>query len=324
MIYSRESQKWHRLTGGHWPRAKQTCHRSADSRALLSFINIWALDEEKFHLKHLQETNMHEYGRYILELLSTLQLRHGTAWLAGYDFPVLIRNKSGRPLLFLARAVLRIRKSTHSDSLHYDMDGLLRTLQARAMLGILEHRVRVYLVELRVGVKSVIKKGQLRSVLRLFRLLGVRGKCDSTHVDVLNMLISACRTGEPSVTVDAATLDAIPRLSVVVQCLRTSLQCLMDRVPRSLADAPVHQRVCWHCKTVVDTPLQKCASCKRARYCSRLCQVADWREHQPACKTAARLLDRELIEAVKMRAVREGETWGSVLCERIGRRLQQS
>ena len=320
MIYLCESKKWKLLTGAH--RAKLTSHRSADGRFLLSYINLWASDEEKSHLKHLQSTHMCEYKRYLIELVTTtLQLRFGTAWLAGFDSPVMIRNQGRRPLLYLARAVLRIRVTQHADTLQYDLDGLLRTLQARAMLGILEHRMRVYLVELQVGVKSVIKKGQLRSVLRQLRLWGVRGRCDSTHVDVLNLLISACRTGKPSVSVDLATLDAIPRLNVV-KCPRSSLQCYMDRVPRSLAHAPVHPRACWHCKKVADTPLRKCAGCKRARYCGRVCQLAGWGEHQSVCKIASNFLNSELIGAVKLSDVRVGATWGSVLRDRIGQRQQ--
>ena len=169
MIYSCESKKWKRLTGAHRdmqihhssaPPAKRSPLTSADLRCLLSLIKLWASYEEKFHLRHLYSTKMHEYKRYLFELVTTtLRLRHGTAWLPGFESPVVIRNKTGRPLLLLARAVLRIRNSQHADSFQYDIDGLLRGLQARAMLGILEHRVRVYLVELQLGVKSVITLG---------------------------------------------------------------------------------------------------------------------------------------------------------------------
>ena len=126
MIYSCESKTWKRLTSAHCakqpsyrsaPRAEQTSERSADSRALLAYINIWASDEEKLHLKHLQETNIHEFRSYILEVVTTLQMREGTDWLAGYNCPVIIRKKSRRPLLCLARAVLRIRTTLHPDSL---------------------------------------------------------------------------------------------------------------------------------------------------------------------------------------------------------------
>ena len=156
---------------------------SADSRALLAYLNIWAADEEKLNLKHLQVTNMHEFRSYMLEVMPTLQMRQGTDWLAGYNCPVIIRKKSKRPLLCLARAVLRIRTTMHPDSFDYDMDGLLRTLQARVMVGILENRTRVYLSELRLGVKSVIKKIEIRSVLLSLRIWCVRGKCDSTYGD---------------------------------------------------------------------------------------------------------------------------------------------
>ena len=84
MIYSCESKTWKRLTSAHCakqpsyrsaPRAEQTSERSADSRALLAYINIWASDEEKLHLKHLQETNIHEFRSYILEVVTMVMMR---------------------------------------------------------------------------------------------------------------------------------------------------------------------------------------------------------------------------------------------------------
>ena len=106
MIYSCESKTCKRLTSAHCAkqpsyrsalRAEHTSEMSADSRALLAYLNIWAADEEKLNLKHLQVTNMHEFRSYMLEVMPTLQMRQGTDWLAGYNCPVIIRKKSKRP-----------------------------------------------------------------------------------------------------------------------------------------------------------------------------------------------------------------------------------
>ena len=131
---------------------------AANSRVLLAYVNIWASDEEKSHLKHLRQTNVNEFSSYLLEVMPTLQMRQGTDWLAAYNCPVIIRKESKRPLVWLARAVLRIRTTMHADCLDYDMDGLLRTLRARVMVGILENRMRVYLQQLRLRVKFVIRR----------------------------------------------------------------------------------------------------------------------------------------------------------------------
>ena len=133
------------------------------------------------------------------------------------------------------------------------------------------------------------------------------------------MLVSACRTGTQKLAVNLATLETIPNLSVD-KCVGTEVQRYMDRMPRTLANAPVHKQVCWHCKNVVESPLRKCGDCKRARYCSRECQMEDWGEHQRACQTIASFLNRELIEGVMFSEVSVHETWGSFLREHIGQR----
>ncbi len=59
--------------------------------------------------------------------------------------------------------------------------------------------------------------------------------------------------------------------------------------------------VCWHCRrhrdraaaaAIAETPTSRgqlllCGKCKRARYCSRHCQSADWESHKPTCVAAA-------------------------------------
>ena len=331
MIYSCQSKTWKRLTSAHSAtqllyrsasRAEQTSQRSAGSGALRAYINTWASDEEKLVLKHLRGTNVHENRSHFQGLLTTLQMREGAVWLAGYNCPVIIRKKSRRPLLGLCRAVLRIRTTVHPDCIAYDMDGLLRTLQARAMLGILENRIRGYLSELRFGVKSFIKKTQVRYVLRILRFWGVRGKCDSAYGEVLKMLVFSCKTGSQRVVVNLDTLATIPSLTVDTRS-GTELQRYMDRMPRTLANAPVHKQVCWHCKNVVESPLRKCAGCKRARYCSRICQVEGWGDHQRACLAVASFLSRQLIEGVMFDEVSVHQTWGSFLPEHIDQRLKK-
>mmetsp|Transcript_15160 Transcript_15160/g.25267 ORF Transcript_15160/g.25267 Transcript_15160/m.25267 type:complete len:423 (-) Transcript_15160:287-1555(-) len=39
---------------------------------------------------------------------------------------------------------------------------------------------------------------------------------------------------------------------------------------------------CYHCNDRLK-PLNTCAACKRARYCSRECQAADWKKHKKEC-----------------------------------------
>ena len=45
-------------------------------------------------------------------------------------------------------------------------------------------------------------------------------------------------------------------------------------------------RVCENCDKET-SKMQKCSRCRLVRYCSRDCQLADWKEHKKACKKAA-------------------------------------
>ena len=334
MIYSCESKTWKRLTSAHCARrafytsVSSGVHdhkTSVDIRRLFAYIDIWASDEEKLRLKGLRGTSFHEQDSGMLGLMMNLQMREATDWLDGYDFPVVVRKERkhdfpvGRPLLVLARVVKRIRTTLHSNVLAYDMDGLLRTLRARVILGILEQRARVYLFELQIGVKSFIKKPQLDLMLRVLRCWGFRGKCEAGYGEVLKLLVSACKRDTPSVTVDLGTFATIPALTVDKR-FGTGLQRYVGRMPRALANAPVHKQVCWHCKNVVESRLRKCADCKRARYCGRKCQAEAWGWHQRACSAVACFLSRELILGVMFDEVSVHETWGSFLPEHIQRR----
>ena len=292
---------------------------AANSRVLLAYVNIWASDEEKSHLKHLRQTNMNEFSSYLLEVMPTLQMRQGTDWLEAYNCPVIIRKESKRPLVGLARAVLRIRTTMHADCLDYDMDGLLRTLRARVMVGILEHRMRVYLKQLRLRLKFVIQETEVSTVASALRIWGVRGKCEEIHGQVLWMLVDSCRTGRQILAVDVATLETIPSLFVDT-CVDTELQRFMSRMPRSLVHAPVHKQLCWHCGGFFARGMRKCGDCKRARYCSRECQVDDWGEHEKACENIAGFLNREWIDDVMFSEVSVHETWGSFLREHFIKR----
>jgi len=46
-------------------------------------------------------------------------------------------------------------------------------------------------------------------------------------------------------------------------------------------------KICWNCHIDGDTEgikLHKCSACKKARYCSRECQVEDWERHEKHCQ----------------------------------------
>jgi len=52
--------------------------------------------------------------------------------------------------------------------------------------------------------------------------------------------------------------------------------------------------ICDHCGAVDD--LKKCRGCKSTQYCSRECQLADWRSHKELCKQYKAMRNRKLVE----------------------------
>lgn len=49
------------------------------------------------------------------------------------------------------------------------------------------------------------------------------------------------------------------------------------------------KKMCWHCLTAGNNSYKLCGGCRMARYCSKECQLKDWREgsHKGACKSLA-------------------------------------
>lgn len=320
MIYYCGSAKWKRLTSARPAgRAEQFFGMSSRGKALSAIVNEWASDEEMSRVRQWRNLTAEQESMYLKELLRTLQVRHGDVWLSGFKNAAVVQETGkakGRPLIGLARAVLRIRLTLHHDTLQYDMDGLLRVLQARCMLGVLEHRIRVYLLEVRVGAKPRIRDKSKLQLSRSVDSLADRGLCDDAYRDLLKMLISSCRSGKDTVKVGLAVFCAIPALSLGVRSEDSAVEQYMDRMPLSLATAPVYKRMCWHCKKIAVVSL-KCGSCKRARYCSRSCQRQGWKEHKPECSAIASFLTKELMTMAYSNEVREDDVWESFLHEHL-------
>lgn len=75
---------------------------------------------------------------------------------------------------------------------------------------------------------------------------------------------------------------------------------------------PVKQALCFTClKDAGD--VQKCSSCLRASYCSKACQVADWKSggHKSICKVLVSLNDRKVETPV------QGRTWAQYEAEKV-------
>jgi hypothetical protein len=62
-----------------------------------------------------------------------------------------------------------------------------------------------------------------------------------------------------------------------------------------------HIHFCAHVSCVAQGTL-KCGNCNRARYCSTVCQRADWEHHKAACKEASHdRLQRLLFQTISAR-----------------------
>ena len=274
-------------------------------------------------------------ARLAAQLEWNLQKHHGDAWMSGYTNAAVVLKTgkrtgrpliglakavvlktgktTGRPLIGLAKAVLRLRLTKHPEDMHYDMDGLLQVLQARCILGVLEHRLREYSIQVQVKAKHCIQDtSKLQFLSRIVDTWADRGMCEEPYRHLLKVLIKSCAKKDLKVQVSAEVFRSIPGLGLTSCSKSTLMKQYMDRVPDTLATAPVHKQKCWHCKEIV-LVTQKCGSCKRARYCSRLCQKNGWEEHKPACKAIAGFLTQELMMHVHACEVHQDDTWKSIL-----------
>ncbi|KAF7915294.1 uncharacterized protein EAE98_011160 [Botrytis deweyae] len=73
--------------------------------------------------------------------------------------------------------------------------------------------------------------------------------------------------------------------------MSTSPNSHIDEITRNLVNqlGVVDSRGCKKCGDIPqgDTVYKQCARCRGVRYCSPVCQKADWKEHKKICKTAA-------------------------------------
>ncbi|PPQ81977.1 hypothetical protein CVT25_014628 [Psilocybe cyanescens] len=80
-------------------------------------------------------------------------------------------------------------------------------------------------------------------------------------------------------------------------------------MPQALSKQARELKQCQQCfkSDSKEAPLQTCAKCKRAHYCSRECQVKDWKNHKRLCA-----MNREMRAAMKSDDVLIDETLATI------------
>ena len=111
----------------------------------------------------------------------------------------------------------------------------------------------------------------------------------------INMKETLCMevaTSSFSVTSEPATFGVRTRTSVIQM-----LHDVLRRLPDTLLDRPMNGTTCWCCGcNAIESPFKKCDRCRVARYCSRPCQIDDWRrQHRDECEVIANTLNRNLL-----------------------------
>jgi ankyrin repeat protein len=93
------------------------------------------------------------------------------------------------------------------------------------------------------------------------------------HIDCVHTLV---RCGaDVKVQYQGVSLDYFADRTTIADALKAALRLPAEK-----------RRRCAHCDTTTSEKLQKCSACRRVYYCNRECQVAHWKRHKPACKSA--------------------------------------
>jgi len=88
-------------------------------------------------------------------------------------------------------------------------------------------------------------------------------------------------------------------------CIRKLVASVLelDRDPDFEPASVVVVRTCEHCGIESKAVRGLCRGCRRAWYCGKECQLADWRAHRPACLRARRKKKPEVSDEVKLMRV---------------------
>ena len=182
----------------------------------------------------------------------------------------------------------------------------LQVFLLKVWINLFEYILRRRLKQMELGFRKAfsykesrkIYRGIMQGILRLHRIsipflatdssLGyVASECSDTYIKILMHLIS-CNTGlrEETITVpieSALTFEARPgALSYQSLDYRAFLlEGAMKAAPSYLLSKPLNSNICWTCSRF--SKCKHCPRCRVVRYCSEVCQKADWAEHRSAC-----------------------------------------
>jgi hypothetical protein len=191
----------------------------------------------------------------------------------------------------LRKILLRTRWTTHSDLATFNLEGYLRCIINRIIMGLLDEMMLRFIIRLRLGIAKPIEAHERKYVAGVIFALCLRSKSSLQYASLNMFRLTQCRNMKEILIpfTDAGSSPGTRRKTEEER--RIPYDALLSTMPKRMLNTPISQDHCWGCNA--ESTTQKCGRCLMFRYCTPACQAADWKEHKKHCASFKAMFNKQ-------------------------------